>query len=147
MYSLLEQHNDGSWWYHPGDTFDTEAEVEECFRETFGHFDPDRPHMAFNHQEPMFQEHATCTTDFNTFEFFGVIFWPESLKGTTCKKKQQEDMPMTDEQLKAMPKDDANKLLCMEDQRRWVQLHNATANLYFINDGKIADVDPSGWWY
>ena len=36
MYSLLEQHKDGSWWYHPGDTFETEAEVEQCFQETFG---------------------------------------------------------------------------------------------------------------
>ena len=37
---------------------------------------------------------------------------------------------MTDEQLKAMSKADANKLLCRSDMRRWVRLHNATANLY-----------------
>ena len=54
---------------------------------------------------------------------------------------------MTDEQLKAMSKDDANKVLCRSDQRRWVRLHNATANLYFIKDGKIEDVPPAGWWY
>lgn len=54
---------------------------------------------------------------------------------------------MTVEQLKAMSKADANKLLCRSDMRRWVRLHNATANLYFIKDGKIEDVEPSGWWY
>lgn len=54
---------------------------------------------------------------------------------------------MNDEQLKAMSKADANKLLCRSDMRMWVRLHNATANLYFIKDGKIEDVDPSGLWY
>ena len=82
MFSLLEQHKDGSWWYHPGDTFDTEAEVEQRFQETFGRFAPDRPHMAFEHTEPMCQELATCTFDFKTFHFGGKIFWPQSLKGT-----------------------------------------------------------------
>ena len=54
---------------------------------------------------------------------------------------------MTEEQLKAMPKDEANKVLSRSDMDRWVQLHNATANLYFIKDGKIGDVEPAGWWY
>ena len=54
---------------------------------------------------------------------------------------------MTDEQLKAMSKFDANASLSRSDMHRWVQLHNATANLYFIKDGKIEDVEPSGWWY
>ena len=35
LYSLLEQHKDGSWWYHPGFTFDTPEEAEQCFRENF----------------------------------------------------------------------------------------------------------------
>lgn len=81
MYSLLEQHKDGSWWYHPGDTFETEAEVEQCFQETFGTYDPGRPHRAFEHDEPLFQEYSTCTRDFKTFEFGGMIHWPKSLKG------------------------------------------------------------------
>ncbi len=54
---------------------------------------------------------------------------------------------MTDEQLKAMSKADANKLLSRSDMRRWVRLQNATANLYFIKNGKIEDVEPAGWWY
>ena len=54
---------------------------------------------------------------------------------------------MTDEQLKAMSKDDANASLSRSDMHRWVQLHNATANCYFVKDGKIEDVEPAGWWY
>ncbi len=54
---------------------------------------------------------------------------------------------MTDEHLKAMSKDEANKVLCRSDQRSWVRLHNTTANLYFIKDGKTVNVCPSGWWY
>ena len=53
----------------------------------------------------------------------------------------------TDQQLKAMPKDEANKTLSRSDMHRWVRLHSATANLYFIKDGKIENVEPSGWWY
>ena len=82
MFSLLEQHKDGAWWYHPGDTFKTEAEVDRRFQETFGQFDPERPHRTFEHEEPMFQEFSTCTFDFKTFEFGGKIFWPQALKGT-----------------------------------------------------------------
>lgn len=51
---------------------------------------------------------------------------------------------MTDEQLKAMSKDEANKTLIRSDMYRWVRLHNATANLYFVKDGKIEDVEPAG---
>lgn len=81
MYSLLEQHRDGTWWYHPGDTFETETEVEQRFQESFRH-DQDRPHRTFKHDEPLFQDYATCTYNFRTFEFGGMIHWPKSLKGT-----------------------------------------------------------------
>lgn len=54
---------------------------------------------------------------------------------------------MTDEELKAMSKDDANRLLNVLNKRRWVDLHNETANIYFIKGCKIVDVEPSGWWY
>jgi len=64
---------------------------------------------------------------------------------TEIDKKNNESM--TDEQLKAMSKADANASLSRSDMHRWVQLHNATANLYFIKNGKIEDVEPSGWWY
>ena len=53
---------------------------------------------------------------------------------------------MTDEELRTMSKDDANKLFYESDKRRWVRLHNATANLYFVKNGRIEDVEPAGWW-
>ena len=67
--------------------------------------------------------------------------------GDAARRSKEPAMNMTDEQLKAMSKDEANNILCGSDQRRWVRLHNATANLYFIKDGKITDVNPAGWWY
>lgn len=54
---------------------------------------------------------------------------------------------MTDEQLKAMTKDEANKTLSYEDKVRWAELQNSTANLYFIKHGNIEDVPAAGWWY
>lgn len=54
---------------------------------------------------------------------------------------------MTDEQLKSMSKDEANKTLSFDDKYRWVRLHNATANLYFVKRGQIKDVPATGWWY
>lgn len=54
---------------------------------------------------------------------------------------------MTDEQLKAMSKFGANASLSRSDMHRWVQLHNSTTNLYFVQNGKIEDVEPAGWWY
>lgn len=89
MFSLLEQHKDGSWWYHPGATFETEEEVEKYFQETFGTYDPDRPHMTFEHDEPMFQEYSTCTFDFKTFHFGGMIHWPKSLEGTFLRRRNE----------------------------------------------------------
>ena len=49
---------------------------------------------------------------------------------------------MTDEELKAMSKDDANEKLSFDDKYRWVRLNNATANLYFVRRGQIKDVSP-----
>ena len=46
---------------------------------------------------------------------------------------------MTDEELKAMSKDDANEKLGFDDKYRWVRLNNATANLYFVRRGQIKD--------
>lgn len=86
MYSLLEQHRDGSWWYHPGYTFETEEEVEQCFQKEFGHFAPNRPHRAFKHDEPLLQDYSTCTFDFKVFEFGGIIRWPKALSGTPMRE-------------------------------------------------------------
>lgn len=77
MYSLLEQHNDGTWWYHPGMTYDTPEEVEEGFRASFW-WDIDRPHRAFEHKKPLPQEYATYTRDFKSFENCGAIEWMDN---------------------------------------------------------------------
>lgn len=44
--------------------------------------------------------------------------------------------------------DEANQHLSQSDKQRWVNAHNKTANLYFINPkGYIQEVEPAGWWY
>ena len=47
-----------------------------------------------------------------------------------------------------MSKDEANECL-FEDyyKKRWCRIHNSTANLYFVRNGMIKDIDPSGWYY
>ena len=85
LYSLLERHNDGSWWYHPGWTFDTPEKAEEHFKEVF-QFDPTRPHKVFKHEEPMFQEYSTSTFDFEKFDFGGYVHWPKEFEGTFARR-------------------------------------------------------------
>lgn len=46
-----------------------------------------------------------------------------------------------------LSKDEANRFLSLSDKYVWVNLHNLTANLYYVKDGIIQDVEPSGWWY
>lgn len=75
----------------------------------------------------------------------GIIYLDDIVKCADFIKEHQGTM--TDEQLKAMSKADANASLSRSDMHRWVQLHNATANCYFIKNGKIEDVEPAGWWY
>lgn len=70
MYSLLEQHKDGSWWYHPGMTYETPEECEDRFKASFW-WDLDRPHKVIKHSVP-FPKETCCTRDFKTFEAYGV---------------------------------------------------------------------------
>lgn len=84
MFSFLEQHNDGSWWYEPRlhATFETKEEVDKYFQNVWARYvDPNRPYMAFEHEEPLYQVHATCTQDFKVFEFGGLIRWPKNMEG------------------------------------------------------------------
>ena len=76
LFSVLEQHVDGSWWYHPGLTYATKEEAEQGFLEHFW-WDKGRPHMIFEHTEPLCQEISTCTRNFKTFDFQGLIKWPK----------------------------------------------------------------------
>ena len=76
MFSLLEQHIDGTWWYHPRprSTFDTPEEVEEAFKKIFW-WDLSRLHMVFEHSKPLFQRYSTYTRDFKVFLFDDIIRW------------------------------------------------------------------------
>lgn len=66
MYSVLEQHVDGSWWYHTGMTESTEKAAEEHFNRVFW-FDKNRPHKVVAHTKPFPQK------DLSSFDckFFG----------------------------------------------------------------------------
>jgi hypothetical protein len=76
MFSLLEQHIDGTWWYHPGTTFNTPEEVDGAFKRIFW-WDLSRPHMVFEHKTPLYQKYSTCTLDFKKFSHLGVVVWED----------------------------------------------------------------------
>jgi len=93
MYSFIEQHIDGSWWYNPrlNATFETKEEVDKYFQNFFSKYiDSERPYKAFEHEEPLYQKHATYTFDFKVFELGGVIFWPKGLEGTLSNREQEK---------------------------------------------------------
>ncbi|MBQ4409379.1 MAG: hypothetical protein IJL31_00240 [Oscillospiraceae bacterium] len=77
LYSVLEQHADGSWWYHPGYTRRTRAEAQQKADSSFW-WDPERPRRIFEHEAPFPQNHAIYTTDFENFGFAGLITWTRS---------------------------------------------------------------------
>lgn len=86
MVSIVEQHKDGSWWYHPGQTWDSREEAEEGYKKFWGKYHPERPVQFFEHDEPMYQRCATCTFDFKVFHFGGMIRWPKAHEGELLRK-------------------------------------------------------------
>lgn len=73
MFSILEQHTDGSWWYHPGDTFVTRDEAETEGQKFYGsgdHLTP-RPYKVIEHQKPFPQDMARCSFDCVHFSLAG----------------------------------------------------------------------------
>lgn len=69
-YSLLEQHLDGSWWYH-GNTFATRAEAE-AFSARWIWWDKGRPKTILEHERPL-PKKTLSTHDFKTFKEVGGI--------------------------------------------------------------------------
>lgn len=70
LYSCLERHVGGSYWYH-GDTFQTREQAETFIAEWIP-WDPDREKRIIEHEKLLPNE--TCYTfDFHTFESFGII--------------------------------------------------------------------------
>ena len=87
MFSILEQHKDGSWWYHPGNTFETQ---EEAASEGWDHYGSGcyltpRNYRIIEHQKPFPQDMARCSFDCVHFNLAGG--WNFSLE-------DEEDKPL-----------------------------------------------------
>ena len=87
MFSILEQHNDGSWWYHIGKTYDTRDEAETKGHELFGgeSFLKPRPYKVIEHTKPFPQDMARCSFDCVHFHFAG---------GYQFSLEDEEDKPL-----------------------------------------------------
>lgn len=87
MFSILEQHKDGSWWYHPGATYRTwdkaDAEAEKLYW-SGKHLTP-RPYKIIEHQKPFPQDMARCSFDCVHFSFAG---------GYQFSLEDEEDKPL-----------------------------------------------------
>ena len=70
IYSVLEQHRDGAWWYHPGDSFDTLEEAKERADHFCDYLD-ERPVKVIEHELPFPQDKSRCTFDGKHFGFAG----------------------------------------------------------------------------
>lgn len=75
IYSLLEQHYDGSWWYHKGASYDTLDRALIAIP-NYIKWDETRGKVIFCHDEPLPQR-SCCTFDFKNFAFCGQILWEE----------------------------------------------------------------------
>ena len=72
MYSYLEKHNDGSWWYHK-ESYATKEEAENSFNKSFW-WDKNREHVIIKHYKPL--PNMTLST-FNGNLFKGIGGLPE----------------------------------------------------------------------
>ena len=72
MYSFLERHTDGYWWYHPRSTFDTPEDAEKNFQERFW-WDLDRPHIIVKHKVEFPQDYSRSSMDLLHFGFGGLF--------------------------------------------------------------------------
>ena len=78
LYSVLEQHIDGRWWYHPWvGTYNTREEAEASYHRCF---DDGRPYIIYEHNAPLYQEYSTSTLDFVHFGLNGLIVWTKDEK-------------------------------------------------------------------
>ena len=76
LFSLFEQHQDGSWWYHPGWTKESKEELQKFYEEKLdSDLWKDRPMKGIIHKHPFKQDRSVCTFDFETFrEVSGYAF-------------------------------------------------------------------------
>ena len=73
LYSALEQHCDGSWWFH-GDTFTSREEAGRFLPGWIG-WDENRHKKIFYHEKPLPREECYTIDDGETFEFAGITLW------------------------------------------------------------------------
>ena len=72
LFSCIERHVDGSFWFH-GYTFNT-REQAETFMAGWIPWDPEREKRIIEHETPIKTHYGNCCKfDFHTFEFGGII--------------------------------------------------------------------------
>lgn len=87
MFSILEQHKDGSWWYHIGETYDTREKAETEGQELYGsgkYLTP-RPYKVIEHTKPFPQ-------DLDRHSFDCIHFY--SAGGYQFSLEDEEDKPL-----------------------------------------------------
>lgn len=72
----------------------------------------------------------------------GIINKGKVYCGEECLSKDINE----EKYLTQLEMDAANRILSKEGKERWCRVHNATANLYYVKDGEIKEVEHSGWW-
>lgn len=71
LFSCLERHNDGSFWYH-GNTFNSHEQAE-IFLKSWIPWDPNRKKLIIEHATPITTYFGVCYTyDFRKFEYGGI---------------------------------------------------------------------------
>lgn len=48
--------------------------------------------------------------------------------------------------LSRVPRQVAEEMFNEKGKEKWCAAHNVGANLYWVKDGKIAEIEPQGWW-
>lgn len=74
FYSVLEKHNDNSWWYHKGWTFNSKEEAETFAKDLKDLEWFKRPTRIYEHDEPLIDESMEYLES-DTFGFAGLICW------------------------------------------------------------------------
>lgn len=77
LYSVLEEHIDGSLWYHPGWTYYSECDAKELIEQKQKQdLWQDRSMTIFTHEKPLPQDRSTWTIDMVNFhDRSGAFIW------------------------------------------------------------------------
>ena len=77
IFSVLEEHIDGSIWYHPGWSCKSEEEAKALMKHKHGQdLWKDRTMVCFTHTKPFHQDRAVWTIDlYNFHDRSGAVVW------------------------------------------------------------------------